>query len=176
MNAVIVYASQTGFTKKYAEWLAERTGGEAMEIKEAESKGAEYFDKYDAIVYGGWANTGKVVKSNWFTANMPRWKGKKLAVFCVGASLNGGSHIDDMMSKVLDEEQSKYAKAFYCQGGLSYEKLSLGSRLAMKAYAAIIKRNKTDNEADKKMAELISDSFDVSDPKYLEPIIEYLNK
>ena len=55
MNAVIVYASQTGFTKKYAEWLAERTGGEAMEIKEAESKGAEYFDKYDAIVYGGWA-------------------------------------------------------------------------------------------------------------------------
>lgn len=176
MNAVIVYASQTGFTKKYAQWLSERIDAEAMDIKEAESKGAEYFDKYDAIVFGGWANAGKVVKSNWFTANMSRWKGKKLAIYCVGASPNDGSHVDEMMGRVLDAEQSKYAKAFYCQGGLSYEKLSLGSRLAMKAYAALVKRSKTDNEADKRMAEMISDSFDIADPKYLDPIIEYLNK
>ena len=42
MKTLIIYTSQTGFTKKYAEWLAERTGGDVLELKEAKKV---YVDK-----------------------------------------------------------------------------------------------------------------------------------
>ncbi len=174
MNLLIVYASQTGFTKKYADWLSEKTGGETMDIKDAEAKDDKFFADYDAIVFGGWANAGKIVKSAWFTSRIDGWKGKKLAVYCVGASPNDGPHVDDMLNKVLTADQQKYAKVFYCQGGLDYDKMSFGSRLAMKAFAAILKKKKTDDPAEKLMAEMVGKSYDISDPKYLDPIISYL--
>jgi hypothetical protein len=65
MNALIIYTSQTGFTKKYAQWLAERTGGSLLELKEAQKKSPGFFDGYDAICYGGWAMAGSLVKAKW---------------------------------------------------------------------------------------------------------------
>ena len=37
MKALVIYTSQTGFTKRYAGWLAEKLGGEV---------GTEYADPY----------------------------------------------------------------------------------------------------------------------------------
>lgn len=64
----------------------------------------------------------------------------------------------------------------YCQGGLSYEKMKLPSRLAMKAFAAMTKRKKDATEQDKKMGEMISHSYDISDKKYIMPIVKYLRE
>lgn len=36
MRAVVVYASQTGFTRRYAEWIAEELGGEAVPVERAD--------------------------------------------------------------------------------------------------------------------------------------------
>ena len=175
MNAVIVYTSQTGFTKKYADWLAESLKAEAIDLNTAKSKEDSFFDKFDAVIYGGWANMGKVTGANWLLGKMDQWKGKKIAVFCVGASPMDGSHVDAMTDKVFTPEQSKYAKAFYCPGGLNYEKMSFGGKIAMKAFAAMMKKKKAETEADKFMAEKLSDSFDISEKKYLDPIISYIN-
>ena len=38
MKTAIIYVSQTGFTKQYAEWLAEEVGGDCMPFAEAEKK------------------------------------------------------------------------------------------------------------------------------------------
>lgn len=35
MKTIVIYTSQTGFTKKYAEWLGKRTGAEALTFKKA---------------------------------------------------------------------------------------------------------------------------------------------
>ena len=35
MKSIVIYNSQTGFTKKYAEWISEATGCEAVEFKHA---------------------------------------------------------------------------------------------------------------------------------------------
>ena len=42
MKTLIIYTSQTGFTKKYAEWLADRTGGDLLDLKAAQKKNAGY--------------------------------------------------------------------------------------------------------------------------------------
>ncbi|MBR6967103.1 MAG: flavodoxin [Ruminococcus sp.] len=176
METIVVYSSQTGFTKKYAHWLAKALEGNAMPLEKALKKTDDFFEPFDAIIYGGWAVSGKVNKSAWFTDRIDKWKGKKLAIFCVGASPNDSPHADEMIGKLLTEEQKEYAKAFYCQGGLDYDKMSLGSKLAMKAYAAFLKKRKNQTEDEKQMAEMVSKSYDISDPKYIAPIVEYIGK
>ena len=38
MKTLIVYTSQTGFTQRYAEWLAEEMKADILNLKEAQKK------------------------------------------------------------------------------------------------------------------------------------------
>ena len=176
MKTLIVYTSQTGFTKRYAEWLAERVKAETMELKEAQKKKDDFFAGYEAIVYGGWANAESVAKVKWFLGKATEWKDKRLALFCVGASLNGTPRIEQMMQKILTDEQRGYIRAFYCQGGINYEKMSAPTRLAMKMFVGSLKKKKDATPDIKEMAEMLSKTCDISDRKYIEPIAEYLEE
>ena len=52
MKTLIIYTSQTGFTKRYAEWLADKISGELIELNDAQKKADSFFEDYDAICYG----------------------------------------------------------------------------------------------------------------------------
>lgn len=104
------------------------------------------------------------------------WKNKKLAIFCVGASPEKNPDVEEFLDRLLTDEQKKYIGAFYCQGGLDYSKMKMTSRLAMKSFVSILKKKKDASQKEKDMAEMISHSYDISDEKYIEPIVQYLNK
>lgn len=174
MNTLIIYTSQTGFTKKYAGWLAEKMKGDLLDLKDAQKKDARFFDEYQAIVYGGWAMAGNLVKTKWFLDKAPAWKDKKLAMFCVGGSPDDNPDVEVLLHKALTDEQRNYIKVFYCQGGFNYEKMKAPSRLAMKMFASALKKKKDATESEKAMAQNISSSYDISDIKYIDPIVEYL--
>ncbi len=145
-----------------------------MELKEAQKKTAGFFDEYGSIVYGSWTMAGNVVKTKWFLDKAAAWKGKKLALFCVGGSPVDSPDIATMLPKVLTDEQRGYVKAFYCQGGFNYEKMKAPSRFAMKMFVKMLKKKKDATEEEKTMAQAISKSYDISDIKYTDPIVEYL--
>lgn len=175
MKKLIIYTSQTGFTKKYAGWIAERVSADLLELKEAQKKGADFFEGYDAIVYGGWAMAGTVFKSKWFFDKASGWKDKRLAIFCVGGSPNENPDVEVMLKRLLTDDQKQYIAAFYCQGGFCYEKMNTASKLAMKMFVGSLKKKKDATEEQKKMAEMISSSYDISDISYTDPIVDYLN-
>ena len=175
MKTIVVYSSQTGFTQKYAEWLAKELNADTMTIKEAFKKGDSFFDQYDAVIYGGWVSVEKIHKADWFTKHIAAWKNKKLAIFGVGSSPAGYSGVQALLDRSLTAEQKKYAKAFYCEGGFAYEKMSLGTRMLMKAYVAMLKNKKGNTKEETERAEYISHSFDSTDPKYIKPIVAYIN-
>ncbi len=174
MKTLIIYTSQTGFTKKYSEWLAQKTGGDLMDLKEAQKKDDTFFAGYEAIVYGGWVMAASVVKVKWFLNKSASWKGKKLAVFCVGGSPNDNPDVEVMVKNMLTDEQREYIKAFYCQGGFNYERMNAPSRLAMKMFVSALKKKKDPTEEEKIMTQMVATSYDISDEKYLEPVIDYL--
>ncbi|MCR4989433.1 MAG: flavodoxin domain-containing protein [Lachnospiraceae bacterium] len=174
MKTLIIYTSQTGFTKKYAEWIAQRVDADLLELKEAQKKDTGFFADYDAIVYGGWAMAGTVFKSKWFFDKASEWKEKRLAIFCVGGSPNENADVDVMLKKLLNDDQKQYIAAFYCQGGFNYEKMNTASRLAIKMFVGTLKKKKDQTEEEKKMVEMISSSYDISDISYTDPIVEYL--
>ena len=145
-----------------------------LTYQDAKNKNETDFEVYDAIVYGGWAMAGNVVNSKWFLSKAPKWRGKKLALFCVGASPVDFPDVEEALKNMVSDEQREYIKAFYCPGGLDYSKMNTASKLAMKALLHTLKHKKNPEPKDTEMASWIDHSYDISDEKYLDPIIEYL--
>lgn len=176
MKVLVVYSSQTGFTKSYAYWICERTGGQMLELNEAKKKPESYFNDFDAIIYGSWAIAGKVNNSSWFREKLPSWKGKKLALFCVGASyVDDNEDIKILMDNSLTPEEKKYAKSFYCQGGINYEKMNFINKGLLKVFATVLKNKKNKTGQDEAMAKALEKSYDISDKKFIEPILDYID-
>lgn len=176
MNTIIVYSSKTGFTEKYATWLGNKLDAKVVKFDDVKKISVSEFNEAEAIIYGGWLMAGKVVNSEWFLSKISEWKGKKLALFAVGACPNEAPEIKEIMAHILNEEQAQYAQAFYCQGGMNYEKMKLPFKLAMKAFISMIQKKKDKTESEEKMLEMIDHSYDFSDEKYLNPIIEYIRR
>lgn len=173
MKTLIIYNSQTGFTKRYAEWIAEATGADCLELSAAKRKS---LDTYEAIVFGGWACAGTISKFKWFKDNIDKWADKKLIVFCVGGSPIDNPEIEQFFKQNFKEFGSKKVDAFYCPGGFNYEKMSVPSKLMMKMFVKMLKAKKDKTEAEREMVKMISASYDISDKKYIEPILECLKK
>ena len=169
MKTAVIYNSQTGFTKKYAKWIAEELKADLMEFSKAKKKN---LDEYEAIVFGGWACAGSVSKLSWFKERISKWADKKLVAFCVGGSPMDSPLIEPAMQRVLTDEERSKVNLFYCPGGMSYERMSASSRMMMKMYAKILKKKKNKTPDDEAMIKMISSSYDLSDRKYIEPIIE----
>ena len=174
MKTLIIYTSQTGFTKRYAQWLADKTGGDLLDLKDAQKKGADFFADYDAICYGGWAMAEKIVKAKWFLEKAADWKDKRLAMFCVGGTPNGELQVDNLLKNALTDEQREYIRAFYCQGGMNYEKMNAPTRLAMKMFVSALLNKKDLDQEKRAMFERMASSYDIADVKYIEPVAAYL--
>jgi len=172
MKTAVIYTSQTGFTKRYAEWIAEKSKADLFDLKDAQKKNSDFFNDYDAIIYAGWCMAGKAVKSNWFLNKAPSLKGKKLAIVLVGASPNENPEVAVAMSKILTNEQSQYIKTFYCQGGLDYDKMNVASKLALKMFTNALKKSK--DPKTREQGEFIDHSYDIADIKFIDPIIDFL--
>lgn len=176
MKTLVVYNSQTGFTKKYAYWINEAVDGDIFELSAVMNKPDSFFDEYDKIVYGGWSMGGQVVKVEWFHGKAEQWKEKKLAVFCCGATPYENPDIQPFLDSILSEEEKKNTKAFYCPGGVNYKGMKLFSKLAMKAFVSMLrhKQDKTQKEID--MMNMLAKSYDITEKKYADAVVEYLLK
>lgn len=171
MKTAVIYNSQTGFTKRYAEWIAEAAGADCYELSVAKRKN---LDAYDAVIFGGWACAGNISKLNWFKDNLDKWTDKKLIVFCVGASPIDNPEIKQFLKKNSKEYGLRKVDVFYCPGGFNYEKMSVPSKLMMKMFVKMLKAKKNKTEVEQEMVKMISASYDISDKKYIEPILECL--
>ncbi|MCI9144428.1 MAG: flavodoxin, partial [Lachnospiraceae bacterium] len=128
MKTIVIYNSQTGFTKRYAQWIAEAAGADCLELSAAKK---ENLSEYEAIIFGGWACAGSISKIGWFKSNTDKWADKKLIAFCVGGSPLENPEIEPALKQNFTESEWKKVSVFYCPGGFNYEKMSAPSRLMM---------------------------------------------
>lgn len=171
MNAMIIYYSKTGFTRQYAEWLAEALGCSCVPYERRKQIDPK---QYDMVVFGSWCHAGRIKKLKWFLEKFNVGADCRKAVFAVGAMPPDNPVVKTLFEQNMSAEDFKKIPAFYVPGGLRYEKMGLTSRLMMKAFSQMV-ANKKDKTADEEeMAQIISRSFDISDRSYLEPLIQCL--
>ena len=84
--------------------------------------------------------------------------------------------IEPALKQNFKESELKKVSVFYCPGGFNYEKMSVSSKIMMKMFVKIMKAKKGKTERDQEMIKMISSSYDISDWKYIEPILECLKK
>lgn len=174
MKSLAIYSSQTGFTKKYAEKIAKDSNGQVLSIKEVKGKDEAFFDSFDVVVYGGWIMGGGVNGSGWFLNKAKNWTNKKLVIFGCGATPVGAKEVEDMLGTMVPAELKDSIKAFYCPGGLNYDKMGLLSKILMKALVASLRKKKDQTDDDKNKIEIMSRSYDISDMSYVKDIVEYI--
>lgn len=174
MNTLVIYSSQTGFTERYAKWIAETLDADVLSIKEAKKKQDTFFSSFEAIIYGGWNMGGKLVNAEWFLEKAVKWKEKKLAMFGVGATPEDAPEIQTFLDTMIPVEEKPYVRAFYCPGGLDYSKMNFFCRLVMKTMAKSMNKQENLSSYEKEKVKALLTSFDASDKKFIEPIVDYM--
>lgn len=165
MKTVVVYKSSTGFTKTYAEWIADELKCDIMDLKAV--KGNE-LDGYEVVIYGGW------IMGNMITGldKINKMNLKKLVVFAVG-SMPGS---DTVVENIKLQNKLGDAHFFYMPGGFHFEELNFMIRTMLKTMKKSIAKKADKTEADLYMEKNLGTSFDNSDRKYTELLIQYVKE
>ena len=109
----IVYCSKTGFTRKYAQFLAEKTGLPAYDAEEA----ARRLSRDAEVFYMGWLKAGGVVGLD---KAMDRYTVRGAAIVGMSPSGNGELWTE---ARINGGTSDSGGRVFYLQGGYAPEKL-----------------------------------------------------
>lgn len=169
MKAIVIYHSRTGFTRRYAEWIAEAAGCQAVSY---EKRGEIKLDAYDAILFGSWVHAGKIRRLDWLKRQLPGLKGRRVIVFAVGAMPMGdGQDAGKMFEQNFSEEERAQVRCFYLQGGLNYERMGTMDRMMMAMFRKMLARQPESAQ----MANQIAKSYDCASRDAIRPLLEALN-
>lgn len=164
MKILIVYHSKTGFTKKYASWLAEETGAEVCSLENVKEDSSH---TYDIVVFASWLHAGKIQKRKQF--DRLNTADAKQLFLVTGAMPPVEKLIEETMAQNFTPDDK--VKWFYVQSGLDYDKMGTFDRTLMKGLRAFLKKAKGE---DSPFYQGVKSSFDVSSKEALIPIIECL--
>ncbi len=172
MKVVVVYKSISGFTKKYAEWIAEEL---KSDIFKQEEINIDKLLEYDAIIYGGSLHAAGITGINIIKKNFGQLKDKNIIVFVTGASPFKEEIIDEITQKNFKDEEQKYVKLFYFRGGFNFNKLNFTNKIIMTLFKWKIqsKRDKTPDE--KGMLVAYSNPVDFTKKENIKELITYVN-
>lgn len=173
MKIAVIYKSKTGFTKKYAEWIAEALAADIFEVTQINISTLE---TYDTIIYGGSLHIVGIIGVKFITQNMDQLKGKKLIVFATGASPLRKDVIDEVQNKNFNIAQQKEIKFFYLRGGFDYNKLNLLDKILMTLLKLKIKsKHETELTADEiGMLAAYNKPVDFTLKKNIDSLIKYI--
>ena len=174
MNRILVlYRSKYGYTKTYAQMIAEELG---CDCREAAHLPKKLLKDYTLILYGGGLYASGI---NGFSAIRRHFKGlqgKRLIVWATGMCLGSDEDIQKIRERNLPGEWEERIPLFYLRGGFDYQKLSPLHRLMMDA----LRRSLLASAPGAKEARLLLDAYET--PVYacsrqnIEPLLAYVRE
>lgn len=170
MEAVVIYESKTGFTKRYAEWIAEEL---KCDIFDYESVSLPSITKYSLIIYGTRIHAGKVDGLKKIKALFAN--NTNIIVFATGGTPSAAENtINTIWKTSFSEDELIKIPHFYMQGGLNYGKMGVVDRLIMKTLAKILSRKKGKNSDEIGCEQAIGSSYDISSREYILPLVQFV--
>lgn len=172
MNGVILFQSKYGATKKYADWISNKTGFNVIETKKAKLGEVQ---KYDTIILGGGIYASGIAGLSFLRKNMNDLQNKKIIVFCVGASPYEEKAFQEIVQHNMKDKLSSIP-CFYCRGAWDIASMSIVDRnLCKMLRTAVAKKPPEEYELwERALMAAGEESCDWTDEKYIEPILEIL--
>lgn len=170
MKRLIVYKSKTGFTEKYAHWIAEELHCDAVRLEKIRPS---QMSRYDVVIFGGGIHAGTINGIGFIKNNLSAMANKKVIVFATGATPPIPSEIERFRKTNIPGE--KDIAFFYFQSGMNYAKMYKADRLLMGIFKAFLKLKKKKSDVEKGTADAIRNSYDYSDRNDIAPLIHYVD-
>lgn len=158
---VIVYASKTGFTKRYAEMLAEKTQLKAYSVSELSK-----VSKNEEVIFLGWMKVGKVQGLK---------KTSKHNVKAVCGSGTGRTAEPDEAT-VISRNNLQNMPFFYMRGGCKPLNTLTGmDRFMMKLFVNMLKKQENKDERQIEAISIIENGYDGVKEENLQLVLDWLS-
>ena len=172
MNGIILFESKYGSTKRYAQWLYEETGFDMKEVKRAAVDEAL---QYDIIIFGGGIYASGIAGLSFMKKNYDLLKGKRIAVFCCGAS----PYEENAFRQVAEHNMKGFKEKiplFYCRGAWDMSTMTFRDRtLCSLLRKAVGKKDPANYEVwEKALMAAGEEACDWTDRMYIQPIVEWI--
>ena len=132
MKNIIVYGSNYGTTKQYANELSRRTNMKAISFKKVNQQ----INDYDNIIYLGALYAGGVLGMSKTLKKLNNISNKKIIIVTVGLSdptdeVNKNNIINNIKNQ-MPKKFFFFVKIFHLRGGIDYSKLNFAHKTMMK--------------------------------------------
>ena len=176
-HPVVIYNSQTGFTKRYADWLADEYNCRATSFKDRHSVD---ISNASVVIFCSWFHAGGLKGAKWLREQISKYPGKPFVVIGCGAypmpcDKWPQSDIDEAFEKSLSCSEYENVECFYCQGGFDYDRLSVPDKIAMRMFFKMLEKRKDEDTRNVEVLETMREGFDGTKRDYLTPAILYIN-
>ncbi len=171
MRTLVIYKSNTGFVKKYAEWISQELSADIIEVSKANPSMLSF---YDTIIYGGSLHAVGIIGLNFVKKNLGKLKDKKVIVFATGATPYREETIKEVRDKNFTSDEQEYIKFFYLRGGFDFSKLKLLDKILMTILWIKIKmKKKNELTSDEKgMLAAYYKPADFTKKEYIKPLVD----
>ena len=164
MKKIVVYQSSTGYTAKYAGWIAEELGCEAKPFKEVK---AEELAGYDTVIYGGWILAGMISGYDKIKAlNL-----KNMIVFGVGMTVPS----EEVSVRIAKQNQIPEDRFFYFEGGYAPEKIGFFQKMMMNMIKKSVEKKQEKTKEDIRMLETFQGK-DRTSKEAIKQLIQLVNE
>jgi menaquinone-dependent protoporphyrinogen IX oxidase len=172
MKAIVIYKSESGFTKKIAKRIAYELGAEIIPInviKQIE------LSEYDTIIYGGAVHAQRIIGLSKMKGILNKQDNPRVVVFAVGSASGDSFSIPIIKKHNLTEHEHKSIEFFYFRGGYDREKLTLSSRVLMSVVSVLVFRNLQEKKPEfKDILDIMENSADYTQTEDISPLISYV--
>lgn len=168
-KTVVIYKSKTGFTKIYADWIAQEL---KCEVFEASNVKVTDLSGYDTIIYGGGIYASSINGAKMITKNYNDLKDKKIIVFAVGSAPASDDNTKNLREFNIPAEQRNDISLFYLRGGFDYSRLSPMNKFLMTIFKTMLKKSKRPENDRNDFIEKFKVPQNFTNKTNIEPILQ----
>ena len=133
MKTIVIYESKTGFTQKYAQWIAEDLGCESLPAAQTPRHD---LSPYDLIIYGGPVRGGGILGRKKFRRLLDKFPKVQPVLFACGMALESDDeNMKNLKKQNLIGSENDRIPLFFLRGGFDVDRMGFLTRLIMKPIA-----------------------------------------
>ena len=172
MRIAVICNSKTGFSKRYADWIADEISCCVQPYKDLANIVAQ---DNEIVIFCSRVHAGKIEYLDRAKSHFNNRSRQTLIVVATGATpVAAEKAIDRLWANNLSDIEIKSIPHFYLQGGLNYEKMGFVDRTIMKMVSWLMSRKRVKNDEEAGFEQAIKDSYDISSKEHILPLLNYI--
>lgn len=167
MKRVVVYESQTGSTKQYAEWIARQADAQLIALNECT---ASILQQADLIVFGGGVRGGNIDGKRKFSKIAKKANANNLIYFAVGIRPSTPRTLALIRSSNFDSNSD--VPLFYFRGKFNPDALNQSDKTMIRIYQSMLKRRRDIHQEDADLLDAIRSPCDFASEEQITPLLQ----